>query len=256
MPNYIGIDIGGTNTRIAYSNSIENPQLKDKILFPTSESFETDFSKITKYLDSKIPVRGIGISVPGKLSEDKTTVIGATNNQGYVNKPMVERLNEKYNCIVRMDNDAAAAGLGEASLGIDRKTNFIYIIWGTGVGGSIVEFKSEIPISSKIDRESFLRYWEDLFGGRRLEERYGMSPEHFSQPTWDKVFSDVEDAILVSRDHLKAQKIIFGGGISVKQSERLEKLAKKLSNYPDLPKIEISKLGEDAGLLGALQLLR
>ena len=64
--------------------------------------------------------------------------------------------------------------------------------------------------------------------------------------------------LLTLSDNLKPRRIIFEGGIAIKQAKRIRQLAEQLqkTNSAELPLLEISQLGEDAGLYGALGLLK
>lgn len=254
---FIGIDIGGTQTRIVYSPSLEPPLLEGKTIFPTTNNFEQDYQRITQYVDTKAPINGVGISIPGNLSEDKSTVVYAVHVPGYMDKPLSRLLHEQYQCDVRMDNDAAVVALGEALYGTTEKNDFAYIIWGTGVGGASVVYQGGIATSTPLDWEKYLQTWDETCGGNSVKKIYGKPAEQLNYEEWENVMSGFSKEMLSFIDKTKPKRIIFGGGIAMKQAIRLHQLTTQLQHdMPQVPTIEISKLGEDAGLYGALGLLK
>jgi len=255
---FIAIEIGGTSTRLVHTSNLEKLSLDDFYIFPTTSSFEADYQKVQTYIDRQIPILGIGISIPGDLNEDKSMVSYAVNTPQYVNKPLCKLLSEKYKCKVRMDNDAIVAALGEALYGTAQQTDFIYIIWGTGIGGASVVYDEGRPTAKIIDWQTYLQKWEETFGGNSLNRIYKKPAEFLSEEEWKKVMGGFSKEILFLADKLKPKRIIFGGGIATKQSRRLLQLVADLQqkHLASLPSLEVSKLGEDAELYGALGLLQ
>ena len=163
----------------------------------------------------------------------------------------------KYQCDVRMDNDAAVAALGEALYGTTKKNDFVYIIWGTGVGGASVVYRDGIASSTPLAWEKYLQTWEGTCGGNSVRKIYGKPAEQLNEEEWKNVMSGFSKEMLSFVHQTKPKRIIFGGGIAMKQAIRLHQLTTQLQhNMPQAPIIEISKLGEDAGLYGALGLLK
>jgi len=148
---YIGIDIGGTNTRIAGSPSIDKIKLTGEITIPTANTFEEGIFEIFKKIkDITNNPKGIGIGLPGSISKDGQDFDGSINLKSWVNKPIIESFNDEFGCPVYLANDAVAQAFGEASLRPDK--NFIYLVWGTGVGGSLVSYEESRIISTKLGR--------------------------------------------------------------------------------------------------------
>lgn len=255
---FIGIDIGGTFTRVTKSTSLEHPTLQSKTIFPTTNNFDEDYLRVRSSIDKYAPVTGIGISLPGELDENKLQVIHANNVQGYINKPLPTLLSEAFNCETRMDNDAAAAALGEALYGTPNKTPFTYIIWGTGIGGAQIDYTDGHPVSSKLDWSTYLQSWENGCAGKNLQQRFGVPAENLTEHQWSEVMTRFSEELLEFSAKLPTRRIIFGGGITHKQSYRLRQMATQVQkkHTQKLPSIETSTLGEDAGLYGALGLLK
>ena len=103
-----------------------------------SHDFKNDFQKIIETIEeiSGGKVDAIGMGTPGTYDETKQFLISAKNLPELVNVQFVQMLSEKFGCKVFADNDALVASLGEAMYGQGRSGNFMYITWGTGVGGA------------------------------------------------------------------------------------------------------------------------
>lgn len=142
----IGVDLGGTNLRIAAVDS--GGKLLEKLTLGTEVQRGRDFvigemcnaigSLEVKYRDSG-QMAGIGIGVPGFIDMDTGTVVRSPNLPDWVNFPVREEIERKLGTTVILENDANAAAMGEKWLGAGRNidTMAMYTL-GTGVGGGLV----------------------------------------------------------------------------------------------------------------------
>src|SRR6516162_5383337 len=91
---YIGVDIGGTNTRIGVFGSLDTPDFVRVVKFPTYQSYEEQLEQIIVAVraSNKHHLAGIGVSVAARIAKDGRSVIVAPNLPEYVNKPFVEDL--------------------------------------------------------------------------------------------------------------------------------------------------------------------
>ena len=89
MTNYIGIDIGGSNTRIGLFLTLDAPNFAVLAKFPTSQSYAHQLAAIDTALRtaSLASLAGIGISIAGRLAKDGQSIIVAPNLPEYVNQP-------------------------------------------------------------------------------------------------------------------------------------------------------------------------
>lgn len=143
MKYYVGIDLGGTNVRVAKID--EN----GKILFDLIEQShgssgprelvrDTIFSMLDQVEDLK-QCEGIGIAIPGPVDVYKKVMPISNNLLGFENYPIADLIEERYHLPVYLDNDANAAGLAEAILGAGKgKPIVYYITHSTGVGGALI----------------------------------------------------------------------------------------------------------------------
>ena len=142
---YVGIDLGGTN--IAAGIVDDNGKILVKDSTPTlgeraPEEIVEDMALLAKKVikdagltDSDI--KGIGIGVPGAVSNKDGKVIETTNLplSGF---PLVDAIKKHIDVPVKLENDANAAGFGEYVINGNGAESFVFVTLGTGVGGGIV----------------------------------------------------------------------------------------------------------------------
>lgn len=141
----IGIDVGGTNTKIGIVNE------SGKVLARTSVKTQAH-SLIDSYIDAiydaLLPlvettggwtsIEGIGIGVPnGNFYSGNIEHAANLPWKGIV--PLQQLVSEKFSLPCKITNDANAAALGEMVYGVAKgMKDFIMITLGTGVGSGIV----------------------------------------------------------------------------------------------------------------------
>ncbi len=88
---------------------------------------------------------GLGLGVPGLLNAATGTLLFAPNLK-WSNVPLKQRLQEKFNFPIFVDNEASMAALGESYFGAARGSDFVlYVSAGVGLGGGIVLNRRVLP---------------------------------------------------------------------------------------------------------------
>jgi glucokinase len=142
MKTVIGIDLGGTNVRVA-KVSLEGKILQEfKSPCYAQEGPDKVTSNIIELLGKIDDIKscsGIGIGVAGPVDTVTKQLKMSTNLPGLAFYPICEKIEKAFGLPTYMDNDANVAGLAEALLGAGRGHKVVYfIIHGTGVGGALV----------------------------------------------------------------------------------------------------------------------
>ena len=143
----IGIDVGGTNVKIAlvdnkgkiiYSNSIPTrAEMGYEYTINNMKEAITELIKETKS-DPK-NIESIGFGFPGQIDYQKGIVRLAPNIPGWVNVPIAEIMEKEFGIPTRVDNDVRCAALGELNYGAGQGCdNLICITVGTGIGSGLV----------------------------------------------------------------------------------------------------------------------
>jgi len=143
----IGVDLGGTNLRIAAVD--ENGKIIEKITTGTEVSRGRDsviFGMCTAIQDMEAKFRsstghlcGIGIGVPGIIEMQSGMVRQSPNLPGWEDYPVREEIERRLGTKVILENDANSAALGEKWLGAAANVDDMCMLTlGTGVGGGLV----------------------------------------------------------------------------------------------------------------------
>jgi glucokinase len=147
MPNFsIGVDLGGTNLRIAAVN--QQGDLMEKVTLGTRVALGKDHviqemcdairTLAAKYRDSAA-LQGIGIGVPGIIDMKTGMLRESPNLPGWAGTPVQAEIERLLGTRVILENDANVAALGEKWLGAARDVDDMAMLTlGTGVGGGIV----------------------------------------------------------------------------------------------------------------------
>jgi len=138
----IGIDLGGTNLRIGLFD--EKGEIIKEQSRPTEaekgpEYAITNMAEAINDLKSNYDIKAVGIGSPGPLFPNTGIIIEPPNLPGWMNVPIVKMLEEKTGLPVKLENDANAAALAEATLGAGKGASSVYYITiSTGIGGGYV----------------------------------------------------------------------------------------------------------------------
>ena len=121
----IGVDIGGTNVKIALVDK------KGEISFPKTVptraemGYEYTVSNIIQTIKElieeakieKSALEGIGFGFPGQIDCDNGIVRILPNIPGWINVPISEIMQKEFNVPVKVDNDVRCAALAELNYG-------------------------------------------------------------------------------------------------------------------------------------------
>jgi glucokinase len=142
----IGVDLGGTNLRIAAVDG------SGKLLEKTTTSTQVARGRslvidemcvaiqqtVTKFRAGG-EMAGIGIGVPGIIEMQTGTVRESPNLQDWRDYPVRDEIERRLRTTVVLENDANAAALGEKWLGAGASVDDMCMLTlGTGVGGGVV----------------------------------------------------------------------------------------------------------------------
>lgn len=147
MPDFsIGVDLGGTNLRIAAITSdgemLEKITLGVKVISGRDQVIDEMCNAIQR-LSAKYQhagnLLGAGIGVPGVIDLANGTMRKAANLPGWEDYPVRAEIERRLGARVIVENDANVAALGEQWLGAARGVPDVAVVTlGTGIGGAIV----------------------------------------------------------------------------------------------------------------------
>jgi glucokinase len=145
MAYAIGVDLGGTNLRIAAVD--DSGKLLEKLTTGTQVARGRDHviaemctaiqQVAARFREQKL--LGIGIGVPGIIDMETGTLRQSPNLPGWHDYPVRAEIERRLDTVVILENDANAAALGEKWLGAAREVeSMLMLTLGTGIGGGLV----------------------------------------------------------------------------------------------------------------------
>ena len=147
LPCYVGIDLGGTNTKIGIVDDLGRTVFFERLPTMTLDGPDAAMDRIAQRLDVAIEKLGIqspelaalGIGAPGILDFRRGTMLNPVNFPGWEDYPIRHQLRERTNMSAILANDASAAAYGEFWVGSGKQyDSLILLTLGTGIGAGII----------------------------------------------------------------------------------------------------------------------
>jgi glucokinase len=141
----IGVDLGGTNLRVAAVSPAG--EILERIGLDTEvsegrERVVADLCGAVEDIEQRLPglrLAGIGIGVPGIINLADGTVRQSPNLPGWSDFPVRDDIERLLRTHVVLENDANAAALGEKWVGEGRDVDSLCMVTlGTGIGGGLI----------------------------------------------------------------------------------------------------------------------
>ena len=289
MKYAIGIDIGGTNTRVALVN--ENHEVIERQQFRTDADHPANtVAAIKEVTDSfDVEIVGMGVSCPGPLDLINGIVLDTPNLHGeWHGFPIAEELTKATGHKTYLQNDANLAALAEAVVGEGKDYRFVqFLTVSTGVGaGFTIDKKIYIGAHGFAQEIAWMCLWkngphhgeiypggiEGIASGTAITTRAkaaGLDVGHAghvndlalqgnlsAMQIMDDAKEYLANGIAAIIEVLDPDIIILGGSVSLKTEGFVEEVEERVKTkvFPCVRpyvKIRRSTLGEDSGLLGA-----
>lgn len=283
----VGIDIGGTQLRVAVFDEEQNMIDSFKTDNDRSLTAEQNMDKLIDFiLERPYEYRGIGVGCPGPLNVRLGKILCPPNLVGWDGFELVSYVESRTGLKTVLNNDANVAGLAEAVLGAGAGYESVAFLGiSTGIGGAYVyqgklvngansnaaEFwnmiVNEDPYYHKNANPGSLNELGSGSGLKRIaSERYGrpMMPAELFALYYRREALAVEIVEGVAENLAKGianitctidpDVIIIGGSVAIHNIGfvgRIEARAKKYVLSPETLHIELARFGDDAGLIGA-----
>jgi glucokinase len=142
----IGVDLGGTNLRVAAIN--ENGGLFDQLNLLTEvekgredvvDRLSNGILRLVQRWKDVYQLVGIGVGVPGIIKMREGILVASPNLPGWENFNIRAQIAKRLNSPFYLENDANAAALGEKWIGSGRACDHLcFLTMGTGIGGGLI----------------------------------------------------------------------------------------------------------------------
>ena len=287
----VGVDIGGTQTRVALVNDIGEVFKKEAFKTLKDNPVE-NLNKINEIIKSfNVDVVGVGISCPGPLDLKNGIVLTPPNLPGWHNFHLKAESEKIMQLPAFVENDANLAGLAEAVYGAGKGLDIVqYLTISTGIGGGLTINKEIYQGSNGFAQEianSIL--WKDgpqqgilkkgslesISSGTAITKRandLGLLVDHAGEVN-DLAKAGNKDAAVIMEDAkeylsnmlaimiaiLDPNIIVLGGGVALKIDGFVKEIKDRVtSKVYDVQKDSINivkaQLGDDNGLIGGAAL--
>ena len=284
-----GIDIGGTNTRIALID--EAYEIIQRIQFPTDvNNPHATLQKIQETVQSfSVAIAGVGLSCPGPLDLKQGIILDTPNVKGgWHGLAVSKELSARLKVPVFLENDANLACLAEAVLGQGKDYSYVqFLTISTGLGSGLVIDKKIYQGAHGFAHEiANIPLWrngpshgsiypggvEAICSGTAITTRAkkaGLDVEHAGD-VYSLACSQNQTAIDIMEDakeylantiaiiyaFVDPEIVILGGSVAIKIPGFVEDVEQRVKTkvYPNIqPLVKVVKtnLSEDSGLLGA-----
>lgn len=284
-----GIDIGGTNTRIALID--EAYEIIQRIQFPTDvNNPHATLQKIQETVQSfSVAITGVGLSCPGPLDLKQGIILDTPNLKGgWHGLAVSKELSARLKVPVFLENDANLACLAEAVLGQGKDYSYVqFLTISTGLGSGLVIDKKIYQGAHGFAHEiANIPLWrngpshgsiypggvEAICSGTAITTRAkkaGLDVEHAGD-VYSLACSQNQTAIDIMEDakeylantiaiiyaFVDPEIVILGGSVAIKIPGFVEDVEQRVKTkvYPNIqPLVKVVKtnLSEDNGLLGA-----
>lgn len=280
MTSVLAVDLGGTKTALARVDAQGAVHARRKL--PAARTLEASIAQI---VDAVEDAAAVGVIVPG-IYTPRTGRAWCPNLWGMDEVPLYEALQSRLSVPVVIDSDRAGYVLGEAWLGAARgllDIVFVSISTGIGVGilsnGAIVRGAHGIAGAAgwfALDpewKDSYQRTgcWEAEAAGPSVARLFGADDAE-SVVQAARAGSDAARAVLDRAARYSAmgianlisvlnpEAVVLGGGLLQGAGDLLlEPIRAEVLRWAQpiaaaKCRIELTQLGEDAGLLGAARL--
>ena len=272
---YLGIDIGGTNTRIGLFPSLESPDCSVLAKFVTLEAYVQQLDAIASATQSGLlgEVAGVGVSVAARIAKDGRSIVFGPNLPDYIGKPFAQDLAQRLGCRVRLAHDTVCGLLAEKRFGVLREIErSAYLTVSTGTGAAIQLGKDDTSVTSSIEIGhqvldgntrrclcGMTGCLETYTGGRQLALRFGRPVREMADPAFWETFTEKLAIGLVNLAQLtRIDAVAVSGAIALNTGFLLPLLQEKVNDTLRGAVLSLlpALLGENAPLVGAAALIQ
>lgn len=145
VATFVGIDIGGTHTRLAIVDALGRVLADRHTETPTGGDgedlirwLENAYHVCRGETDNQSGPAAVGVGVPGILEPGRSAVVRAVNLPFIEGLPLRDMIVERTGTVTVLDCDTVAAAWGEFCARERSPKRFAYVTIGTGVGAAVI----------------------------------------------------------------------------------------------------------------------
>ncbi|WP_413526439.1 ROK family protein [Latilactobacillus curvatus] len=284
MKNLALLDVGGTTIKYGLWDGAAQ-QLTKQGAVATPKSLNAYYDVLTQIVaefKANDQVVGVAMSTPGAVNKATGIIEGASALPYIHHFEIQDELETRFDLPVVMENDANCAALAEVGSGAAKGLkNVLFMVIGTGVGGSVIvngqvqhgrhlfggefgymmmndgrilsEVGTAVHMADRYNQEAHTNY-----SGREVFELADQG-DLLAQKEAQVLYDNLAQAIYNLQYSFDPEAIILGGGVSqadflVPNIEKaLQKILKQVDIAPFMPTIRTCQYHNDANLIGAME---
>lgn len=133
-------DIGGTSIKIGLTDENGNLKFFKEVETESEKGNLSIIQKLEYIIEEYSDIDAISISTAGQVNSEEGYIIYANDNlPNYTGTRIKDLLESRFHIPVKVENDVNSAALGEKYYGAGNEyRDFLFLTFGTGVGGAIV----------------------------------------------------------------------------------------------------------------------
>lgn len=144
----IGIDLGGTNLRVALVS--RDGLVVEKIKVSSSGDLMTSLTSAIKSLFNA-ETGGVGLAVPGLIDVKRERILKSPNLPVLETIDVSSALTARFGVPVFLENDANSAAIGEMYSGAGKELDtFVLLTLGTGIGGAVIYKRALLDVAGEL----------------------------------------------------------------------------------------------------------
>lgn len=272
---YIGIDIGGSNTRAGLFQSLQTTNFTLLTKFATSQSYTQQLEQMLTAVQGSYDsagLAGIGVSIAGRVAKDGRSIVIAPNLPDYVGRAFAQDIEEALGCPVRLAHDPVCGILAEKKFGyLLPYERCAYLTVSTGTGAAIQLSKASTSLTSSIEIGhqildgnqrvclcGQIGCLETFTGGKQLEMRYGCSlADIHDDAFWDTFCNKLALGLVNLTMLTRVDAVALSGAIVLQHPQLLTMVQQQVHAMLRWGTLElgIAAAREDAPLIGAALLV-
>lgn len=280
MTSVLAVDLGGTKTTVARVD--ETGAISQRVKVPAARTVDESVLQIAGQVDR---AAAVGIIVPG-IYTPSTGRAWCPNLWGPDEVPLLDRLRGRVSVPVVIDSDRAGSVLGEAWLGAARGLrDVVFVAIGTGIGVGILSEGRGVRGAHGIagaagwfaldpdyrEQYAVTGCWEAESAGPAIARHAGRADAEsvvgaaragdvHALQALDRAAKYIAMGVANLVSLLNPEVVVLGGGVMQGAGDLiLDRVRADFGRWAQpiaasRCRIELTQLGEDAGLLGAARL--
>jgi glucokinase len=278
MAVVIGLDIGGTKIMVAAADQEGN--ILRRARTATSTSLETDLTNLNHMIhevSAGEEIASMGAAIGGPLDWE-SGIVSPLHQPDWREVPLKQIMESKWRCPFQVDVDTNVAALGEYRWGGVSAGRFLYLTLSTGMGGGFlvdgkiyrgqegahpevghqsIHFRCSNPAAVQCECGA-PDCLEALISGNGIRRIYGKPAEALTSEEWEEVSYNLGQGLRNMAALYTPDVIRIGGGVAVGGGENFIEAARRVMEdhlkIVPAPRVELSRLGYDTALQGAIAL--